>query len=75
VTLRRWFSSRHWPQVPARIVVSEVREESCFDDQLMFRPAVKYSYAAGGGEATGSELAFAGKPHRPSEQAGKATST
>jgi len=72
VTIRRWFSSRHWPQVPARIVVSEVREVPCFEDQLMFRPEVKYIYAAGGGEATGSDVAFAGKLYRTRRRAEKA---
>lgn len=73
VTLRRWFSSRHWPQVPARIVSSEVREVSCFEDQLMYRPEVKYTYAAGGGDVTGSDVAFAGKLYRTREQAVKAS--
>lgn len=75
VTLRRWFSSRHWLQVSARIVVSEVREVPCFEDQLMFRPEVKYNYAAGGGEATGSDLAFVGKLYRTRGQAEKSISS
>ncbi|KAF0220611.1 MAG: hypothetical protein FD174_935 [Geobacteraceae bacterium] len=74
VTLRRWFSSRHWPQVPARIAVSEVREVTCFEAQLMFQPEVKYTYAAGGGEATGSNVAFAGKLYGTRGQAEKAIS-
>jgi len=74
VTLRRWLSSRHWQEVPARIVVSEVRDVPCFEDQLMFRPEVKYTYAAGGGEATGGDLAFSGKLYRTRGQAEKAVS-
>lgn len=74
MTLRRWCSSRHWPEVPARIVVSEVKDVPCFEDQLMFRPEVRYTYAAGGGQATGSDLAFCGKLYRTREQAEKAIS-
>lgn len=69
VTLRRWFSSRHWPEVAAHIVSSEVREVPCFEEQIMFRPEVQYTYAAGGGEATGCDLAFAGKLYPTRERA------
>ena len=58
--------------MPARIVASEVQEVSCFEDQLMFRPEVRYTYAAGGGEATGRDLAFAGKLYPTRERAVRA---
>lgn len=58
-TLRNWLASASWPEVPARIVTSEVREELRFEDQLMYRPVVTYTFAAGGGEMVGSTLAFA----------------
>jgi hypothetical protein len=74
VTLWKWLASRHWPQVPASIVACEVREVHCFDDQLMFQPDVKYSFAAGSGEITGKDLAFAGKLYPTREQAEKAVS-
>ena len=73
-TLRKWFASRHWPQVPARIVACEVKSVHCFEDQVMFQPEVKFTFAAGGGEITGSNLGFADKLYPTREQAAKAGS-
>ena len=73
-TLRKWFASRHWPQVPARIVACEVKEVHCFEDQVMFQPEVKFTFAAGGGEITGGKLGFADKLYPTREQAAKAVS-
>ena len=73
-TLRKWFASRHWPQVPAHIVACEIKEVRCFEDQVMFQPEVKFTFAAGSGEFTGSNLAFADKLYPTREQAAKAVS-
>lgn len=74
VTLRKRFACRHWPQAPARIVVCEIREVHCFEDQLMFQPEVRYTFPVASGEITGNELAFANKLYRTREQAAKAVS-
>lgn len=74
VTLRKRFASRHWPQVPARIVACEIRELHRFEDQLMFQPEVKYTFSVAGGEMTGKDLAFANKLYGSREQAAKAVS-
>lgn len=71
-TLRRWLASVRWLRVPATIVACGVKEVPCFEDQFMYQPEVTYTFAAGGGEATGSDLAFAGKLYPTREQARKA---
>jgi hypothetical protein len=58
-TLRSWLSSAAWPEVPARVVTSEVREERHFEGQLLYRPVVEYTFGVGGGEVTCGNVAFA----------------
>jgi len=58
-TVRSWLASASWPEVPARIVTSEVRQELHFEDQLMYRPVVEYTFGVGGGEVVCGNLAFA----------------
>ena len=74
VTLRRWFASRHWVQVPARIIACEIREVHRFEDRIMFQPEVRYTFPAASGEMTGTELAFATKLYPTRKQAAKAVS-
>jgi hypothetical protein len=59
--LRKWFISARWPQVPARIVASEIKTGRHLDDHLMYQPVVRYAFAAGGQEVSGDQLAFVGK--------------
>lgn len=74
VTLRKWLASRHWPQAPARIVASGVREVHHFEDQVMFQPEVKFTFAVGRNEITGTNIAFANKLYQTRAQATKAVS-
>jgi hypothetical protein len=60
-TLRKWFVSARWPQVPARIVASEIKAGRHLDDHLMYQPVVRYAFAAEGQEVRGDQLAFVGK--------------
>ncbi|HXV20843.1 MAG TPA: DUF3592 domain-containing protein [Desulfuromonadales bacterium] len=60
-TLRMWFVSARWPQVPARIVASEIKAGRHLDDHLMYQPVVRYAFAAGGQEVGGDQLTFVGK--------------
>ena len=74
LTLRKWSASRHWPQVPARIVACEIREVHCFEDHIMFQPQVRYTFPVASGEMTGNDLAFANKLYPTRKQAAKAVS-
>jgi hypothetical protein len=56
-TLQRRGAAASWPQVPATIEASEVRAERHFEDDLMYRPLVRYRYAAPGGSFVGDKLA------------------
>jgi hypothetical protein len=60
-TLRKWFGSARWPQVPARIVASEIKAGRHLDDHLMYQPVVRYAFTAEGQEVSGNQLAFVGK--------------
>lgn len=60
-TLRKRIVSARWPQVPARIVASEVKAVRRLEDQLMHQPVVRYTFAAEGREVSGDQLAFVGK--------------
>jgi len=55
--LQRHRAAAGWPQVPARIEASEVVAERRFEDDLMYRPVVRYRYAAPGGSFLGDKLA------------------
>ena len=70
-TLRQWQASKQWPIVPARIVSSRVLETPCFEDQIMFKPVVSYTFLTGGGEVTGNDIAFVGKMYGTRERAAK----
>lgn len=72
LTLRQWYASRRWPVVPARIVTSRVSEVACFEDQIMFKPDISYTFLTPGGHATGDDIAFTGKLFSTREQAAKA---
>ena len=73
-TLRKWFASRHWVEVPARITACEIREVRRFEDQIMFQSEVEYTFPCASGEMTGKDLAFAAKLYSKRDQAAKAVS-
>lgn len=70
-TVRQWQASKRWPIVPARIVTSTVQEVTCFEDQIMFKPEIRYTFLTGGGEVTGNDIAFVGKMYSTQEQAAR----
>jgi len=65
-TLRKLIVSARWPQVPARIVASEIKVVGRLDDHRTYQPVISYTFAAGGREVRGTQLAFVGKLY-PSE--------
>ena len=68
--LQRRSASRSWPQVPATIEESEVRPE-LFSETRMYKPLVRYRYAAPGGTFTGRNLATTGRLYAKPERAQK----
>ena len=58
--LQRRGASGSWPQVPATIETSEVRPDS-LGDSPMFKPLVRYRFAAPGGTFTADKLATTGR--------------
>lgn len=67
--LQRRGSSGSWPQVPATVEASEVKRDA-FGDSPMFKPVIRYRYAAPGGTFTGDKLAATGRlyPKRAAAQ-------
>jgi hypothetical protein len=59
--LWKWFVSARWPQVPARIVASEVKAAGRLEEQRMYQPVVRYAFSAEGQELSGDQLAFVGR--------------
>ncbi|AMV73292.1 hypothetical protein JCM30471_16940 [Desulfuromonas carbonis] len=59
-SLQRRSASRHWPQVPATIEVSEVRPET-FSETQMYKPVVSYRYTTPAGTFTSHNLATTGR--------------
>jgi hypothetical protein len=60
-TLRKWFVSARWPQVPARIVASEVKAAVRLEERRMYQPVVRYVLAAEGQEISGDQFASVGR--------------
>ena len=58
--LQRRGSSGRWPQVPATVELSEVRRDS-LGESPMYKPVIRYRYAAPGGTFTGDKLAATGR--------------
>ena len=58
--LQRRGAGGSWPQVPATIETSEVRPDS-LGESRMFKPLIRYRYAAPGGTFTGDKLATTGR--------------
>jgi len=59
--LQRYREAAVWPQVPAEVETSEVVAEHHFEGDLMYRPVVRYRYAAPGGSFVGDKLATTGR--------------
>jgi hypothetical protein len=55
--VQRHRAAASWPQTPALIEVSEVAAERRFEDNLMYRPIVRYRYGTPGGSFVGDKLA------------------
>lgn len=70
--LQRHWAVAGWPQAPAVIEVSEVIAENHFDNNLMYRPVIRYRYGAPGGTFVGDKLAITGKLY-PKEVAAQRT--
>lgn len=68
--VQRHRAAVNWPQTPAMIEVSEVVAERHFEDALMYRPVVRYRYAAPGGSFVGDKLATTGRLY-PKEAAAR----
>jgi hypothetical protein len=71
--LQRHRAAANWPQTPAVIEASEVVAERHFEDALMYRPVVRYRYAAPGGSFVGDKLATTGRLY-PKEAAARRVS-
>jgi hypothetical protein len=72
VTLRDTITSLRWSRTTGQIVASDVRREERFEEQIVFRPQVTYTYACGGGTLTGRKIAFAEKLYHSEAAARKA---
>jgi len=59
--LWKWFISACWPQVPARIVASEIKAAGCLEEQRMYKPVVRYVFVTQGQELVGNQLTLAGR--------------
>lgn len=70
-TLRKLILSARWPRVPVRIVATEINTAGRLDDHHTFQPVVRYTFAAGGQEVTGTQLAFVGKLYPTEDRARK----
>jgi len=68
--LQRHRAAANWPQVPAVIEASEVVAERRFEDDLCYRPVVRYRYATPGGSFVGDKLAITGRLY-PKEAAAR----
>jgi hypothetical protein len=55
-TLQRHRAAAGWPQAPGVIEVSEVAAEHHFEENLMYRPVIRYRYNAPGGPYTSDKL-------------------
>jgi hypothetical protein len=57
-------ASQQWPNTPARISVSEVRQSTSTDDDgrtsSFYYPHIEYTYAVAGQTFTGKQIAFGG---------------
>lgn len=61
--LRRSRAARHWPQAAGTIVASEVAADTRHEDSPMYRPTIRYRYAAPGGEFTADQLSATGRSY------------
>jgi len=68
--LQRHRAAASWPQAPAVVEASEVVAERRFEDDLFYRPLVRYRYAAPGGCFVGDKLASTGRLY-PKEAAAR----
>lgn len=59
--LQRHRAATGWPQAPAVIEFSEVIAERHFENDLMYRPMIRYRYGAPGGIFVGDKLATTGR--------------
>lgn len=72
-TLQRHRAAAGWPQVTGVIEVSEVAAECHFENNLMYRPVIRYRYSAPGGPYVGEKMANTGKLYTKEKEAGKVT--
>lgn len=68
-TLQRHRAAAGWPQAPAVIEVSEIVAERHFNDNLMYRPKIRYRYSAPGGPFAGDKMANTGKLYTKEKEA------
>lgn len=71
--LQRHRAAVRWPQTPGVIEVSQVAAERHFENNLMYRPVIRYRYSAPGGPYVGEKLANTGKLYTKENKARKFT--
>lgn len=71
-SIQRHRAAAGWPQAPAVIEVSEVAAERHFENNLMYRPVIRYRYSAPGGTYAGDKMATTGKLYTKEEEARRA---